>query len=92
MIKHSIAIEDILTKLKPSRKLEKSIMSYFSDSSNDSTAVKNLNLYLQFLNVTTLENISSTDGSAVYMWAWEGTKLDGWLNKPSLKRNSEGKN
>ena len=91
MIKHSIEIEDSLPKLVPSRKSDKSIMSCFVESSEDPTTLRNLNLCRQFLNVTTLSDITSTDGTAIYKWAWEGTKPDRWIKQPSLRRNPERK-
>ena len=91
MIKYSIEIEDSLPKLKPSREMDKAIMSCFSESSEDYTILKKLNHCRQYLNVSTLSDITSTDGTTVCKWAWEGTKTDRWINKPSLRRNPERK-
>ena len=76
MIKHDIEIEDSLPKLKPSREKDKSIMSCFSKNSEDHSILKKLNYCRQYLNVTTLSDITSTDGTTVCKWVWEGTQPD----------------
>ena len=91
MINHDIEIEDSLPKLKPSREKDKSIMSCFSKNSEDHSILKKLNYCRQYLNVTTLSDITSTDGTTVCKWAWEGTKPDRWVNIPTLRRNPERK-
>ena len=66
-------------------------MSYFAESSEDATTLKNINLCRQFLNVTTLSDITSTDRTAECKWAWEGTKPDRWINNPDLRIDPERK-
>ena len=76
MINHDIRMEDSLQKLILTRERDTSIMERFTQVTDDVTTLKTLNLCRQFLDVTTISDITTTEGKTIRQWVWEGTQSD----------------
>ena len=91
MINHAIGMEDSLSKLKITREKDTSIMERFAQITDNVTTLRALNLCRQFLDVTTISDITTTDGKMICQWAWEGTQSDRWTRKTCSRRTPSRK-
>ena len=85
-INHDIGMEDSLKKLIVTREKDTSIMERFAQVTDDIATLKTLNLCRQFQDVTTISDITMTDGKMICQWAWEGTQSDRWTRKTCVRR------
>ena len=91
MINHDIGMEDSLQKITLTREKDTSIMERFAQITDDVTTLKTLNLCTQFLDVTTISDITTTDGKSIFQWAWEVSQSDRWTRK-TCSRHITSKN
>jgi hypothetical protein len=71
-----IKIQDNVGQLRLQRQNDKFIMEEFIKANVDGNELKQLNECRMFLNVVTLSDIATADGSEITINAWEGQKED----------------
>jgi hypothetical protein len=90
--KYEIKLDDPLPKLLPQRSGDIFLMLSFIDQGYRGQELSILNGCRQCLQVTTLADISSIDGTEIRAPAWNGkhsgTPRHGWPRKPKMTRNN----